>query len=101
MKPKIFIFCNSCEGDFHSIRALAEDGCFIAGHVCTNHGFIAQDMGLTGTKKHYIYSLHYPNGYELIYVENPKDHLGLKAAYETHKSWDDKDYKERMFQAFE
>tara|TARA_Y100000034_G_C6778075_1_gene347547 strand:- start:49 stop:438 length:390 start_codon:yes stop_codon:yes gene_type:complete len=85
-KPKIFIFCNSCSHEWHSASALSEDGHFLAGHVCSDHGFIPHDMGMTSDWKHDDYNKHYPDGWELEYVERSevKSHPGITAAYEKH-----------------
>lgn len=89
MKPKIFIFCNCCEGSFgcHDAAALSEDGHFLAGHSCSNHGFISHDMGITSDWKHEKYAAHYPQGYELVYVDiGVEEHAGISAAYAKHQA---------------
>lgn len=79
--PKIFIFCNSCAPEWHSAVALADDGTFLAGHVCSNHGFIQHDMGINSSWKRDLYEKHYPGGYELVWVPNPRqDNAALEAA---------------------
>jgi len=81
-KPKIFVWCNSCSHEWHSAAAMAEDGTSLAGHVCSSHGFIPHDMGIDedGWKRD-IYDRHYPDGYEVVWVEDAKTHDGLQAAY--------------------
>lgn len=84
-KPKIFVFCNSCSPGWHQATALSEDGHFLAGHVCSDHGFIPHDMGVeVGGWKRDEYAKHYPDGFEVVLVEDPRTHEGVKAAHEKH-----------------
>ncbi len=96
MKPKIFIFCNQCDPGWHIATALTEDGCFIAQHCCSDHGFIRHDMGMVGEWKHDNYNRHYPEGWELVYVEDGKNSPEIKAAHARHKAWGTEEYRERM-----
>jgi hypothetical protein len=68
-KPTIFVFCNSCARHWHTIVALAEDGAGLTGHLCSDHGFIGHDMGFVGDWKHDVYNEHYPDGWQLEFVE--------------------------------
>lgn len=80
---KIFVFCNSCSPGWHSAIALAEDGTALAGHICSAHGWIPHDMGLTSDWKHEVYKKHYPEGWGLVLVEpvdDPLKHPGAAAA---------------------
>jgi hypothetical protein len=85
-KPKIYVFCNGCAmPDWHEAMAIAEDGHVLAGHACSDHGFIAHDMGVTSKRKHDKYDAHYPEGWELVLVEgDPRDHAGLAQAFDAH-----------------
>jgi len=86
MKPKIYAFINNGEGtDMLSLAALAEDGHFLAYHMSSNDVWARLDMGLGTNNKHDLYHAHFPGGYILEWVEgNPKNHLGVMAAYEKH-----------------
>ena len=88
--PRIYVFCNSCEREWHVMAALSEDGHFLAGHVCSAHGFAAHDMGIDedGWKRD-VYTKHYPNGFVVEWVENAREHEGLNAAYTRHTSLSD------------
>ena len=85
-KPKIFVWCNRCEPEWHSASAMAEDGTALGGHICSSHSFIAHDMGINenGWKRD-IYAEHYPDGFEVVWVEDPKHHAGLDAAYKLNQ----------------
>ena len=80
--PIIFVWCNNCSPGWHGVQAMAEDGTGLAGHICSHHGFIPHDMGFDpdGWKRD-LYAAHYPNGYHLLFVEDPRNHPGLMAAY--------------------
>jgi len=71
-KPKIYLFCEPAQGwnpgDVYG-RALAEDGTGLDGHLSSNETFSKHDMGLTSIWKHEIYREHYPNGYELEWID--------------------------------
>lgn len=85
MKPKIYIFNNGGKPGWYHASALAEDGHFLASHICSDPGFIPHDMGITSNWKHEYYTKHYPNGWELELVTgNIKEHKGLMAAYDRH-----------------
>ncbi len=70
--PRIYVWCNSCSHQWHTMVALAEDGAGISGHVCSSHGFAGYDMGFNSEQKHERYDEHYPDGWELIWVEDFK-----------------------------
>jgi hypothetical protein len=80
-KPKIFVFVNTRyrNGDECPV-AFSEDGHAIAGHFCS-HGWARHDMGFDGSNwKHENYDKHYPDGWELEWVDDFDSHEGLKAA---------------------
>jgi hypothetical protein len=89
MKPKIYIFINGkyTSGDVVPI-AVSEDGDVLASHLCSSEGFVAYDMGITGTRKHDTYNSKYPDGWELEYVPCDKvdGHAGIEKAFELNKA---------------
>ncbi len=79
--PKIYVFINSGNGtDWIIGCAIAEDGHCLAGHCSSHYEWFKHDMGLTSNWKHDQYKAHYPDGYELVEVDNLKNHEGLAAA---------------------
>ena len=83
---KIFVFMNSGRGtDWIEGMALCEDGRYIAGHVSSSEGFFKHDMGLTSDWHHDDYKSACPDGYELVYVDDPRNHEGLMAAYKLNQ----------------
>lgn len=82
MKPKIYCFVNGGAGtDWQHVMAIAEDGHCLAQHVSSHEAWAKHDIGLTSEWKHDEYGEHYPDGYELEWVDNPRTHEGLEAAY--------------------
>jgi len=79
-KPKIYCFINGGSPGFYSVIALAEDGHFLAGHLSSEKGWAVYDIGIDSNRKHDKYQEHYPDGYELEWVDKPKKHDGLMAA---------------------
>lgn len=85
-KPKIFVFINAPVAEnWYAAVALTQDGEFIAHHVSSTIEWSKHDMGITSDWKHEKYDAHYPDGYELEWVDGDvREHAGVKAAYELH-----------------
>lgn len=78
----IYVWCNACAHQWHEFMAMAEDGTYLAGHICSDHGFAHHDMGVDADGwKRDIYDKHYPEGYTVELVEDPASHKGIAAAY--------------------
>lgn len=84
---KIFIFINSNRPGWVIPLALAEDGYCLANHCCSHECFVKHDMGIGSDWKHEIYKEHYPDGYELEYVEEKdiKTHPGIQTAFKLNQ----------------
>lgn len=63
------------------VYAMAEDGHCLASHFSSHKNWSKHDIGLTSDWQHEHYKKHYPNGYELEWVDHPRTHPGLLAAY--------------------
>lgn len=86
--PKIFVYCypgGVREGDVIGY-ALAEDGHCLASHLSSNKNFSKHDMGTTSDWKHDLYSKHYPDGFELEWVNDPDNHDGVSEAYKLNQT---------------
>lgn len=90
--PKIFIFVSGVMKDSYGCEhdvlgtAIAEDGTALASHLSSSIGFLKHDMGYKGSDwKHDLYKAHYPDGYELEWVDDPEKHEGLQKAFENNK----------------
>jgi len=86
-KPKIYLaaFSDYFAGPGYSGYALAEDGTGVCGHFSSSIDFAKHDLGLTSNWKHEHYIKHYPEGYELEWVDDPDNHEGWKKAMELNK----------------
>lgn len=81
-KPKIYLFVNGERGtDWQHSIAVAEDGHCLAGHISSDEWFAKHDIGLTSDWHHDSYREHYPDGYEVEWVDDPRTHEGLLAAF--------------------
>ena len=83
-KPKIYGFVNGGSPGLYHVEALSEDGRFLAGHICSHPAYGPHDIGVTSDWKHDTYAKHYPGGFEVVWVDDPKTHEGLNAAYARH-----------------
>lgn len=84
--PKIYLFCYPYdEHDFAGL-AIAEDGTLLAGHLSSSVDFSKHDMGFTSNWKHEEYKVHYPEGFELEWVDDPNNHEGLASANKLRKA---------------
>lgn len=85
--PKIFITAEETGPEWWYGIAVAEDGTVLAGHISSSKGFAIHDMGINSEWKHNKYKEHYPDGYELewIDIENIDSHEGWKTALERNK----------------
>lgn len=86
--PKIYLYTRRAVGWASNDvigYALAEDGHVLASHLSSGVGFAKHDLGLTSTWKHEYYNKHYPDGYELEWVDDPSDHAGVRAALSLNK----------------
>jgi hypothetical protein len=60
--------------------AMCEDGAVLAEHLSSGVGFARHDMGIEGEWQHEKYRAHCPDGFELVWVDDPKTHEGWQAA---------------------
>jgi hypothetical protein len=95
-RPRIYCFINGGKGtDWVRAMAVAEDGTCLAQHVSSNDDFAVLDSGFAeapdasitpmawgpNLAKRERFAEHYPDGYDLEWVDDPANHPGLKAAY--------------------
>jgi hypothetical protein len=83
---KIYLACfhfenqYSCQLDDVMGYALAEDGHGLCSHFSSHEAWSKHDLGLNSDWKHEIYEKKYPEGYELIWIDDPDhDERWLKA----------------------
>lgn len=70
---KIFCFINGESSIGVFPLALAEDGTCLANHCSSNECWAMHDIGINSDWKHDKYKEHYPEGYELIWLEKKED----------------------------
>lgn len=83
-EPKIFCFVNSNQTGLLLVDALAENGAFLAQHASSSKDWAKHDIGINSDWKHDLYRAHYPEGFQLVWVDDPKTHPELQAAYQKH-----------------
>jgi hypothetical protein len=72
-KPTIYLTCvpgGLCPDDVTGV-ALAADGAGLCAHISSTPEYLRHDMGLTSTWHHDTYRQHYPDGFELIWIDDP------------------------------
>jgi hypothetical protein len=85
--PIIYGFNNGGSPGWFSAVAIAEDGTYLGGHVCSSEAYMPHDLGiLEGTRldRHEKdYSKHYPDGYRMEFVPSSeiKTHEKLNEAF--------------------
>lgn len=84
---KIYCFNNGGMPGLYSILAMCEDGHVLAEHASSNDFYGKHDIGITSNWKHDRYKAHCPDGYELEWVDKPKKHDGLMAAYRLNQEY--------------
>ena len=77
---------SSVGGDVIAI-ALAEDGRGLGSHYCSSPGFAMHDIGFDAWaagiehRRHKGFTEHYPDGWEMEWVDDWTTHPGVQAAY--------------------
>lgn len=86
MKKKIYCFINSGKGtEWNHVIALCEDGHCLAGHLSSCEGWAKHDIGINSDWKHENYKEHCPEGYDLIWVDDPEESNEIAAAYKLNQ----------------
>ena len=83
---KIFCFNNGGSNECYHAMAMADDGHVLAQHICSDPSFMPHDLGITSDWKHESYNEHFgEDKWELEWVDDPKKHEGLQAAYKLNQ----------------
>ena len=98
MKPKIYLYCVALGTGSGNVRgssfggdvlgyALAENGYCLASHLSSSVEFSRHDMGYESNWKHDLYDRYYPDGYELVWIDESDldNHEGWKKAFELNR----------------
>lgn len=92
-KGKIYCFINGGSYGWFDVQALSEEGHFITGHISSTVDFAKHDIGLTSNWKHELYEKYYPDGYGLLWVDDPENNEELNEAYRKHCAFTKEEYK--------
>lgn len=89
--PKIYLFCVCSGRGWFNGYALAEDGHVLNCHLSSSARFSKGDMGLYDddwSGKRNNYAAHYPDGYELEWIDEDKleSHEGFQVAFAKNKA---------------
>jgi len=76
----IYYFCNSCSPGWHHGMAIDEEGACVAEHICSHHAYLEHDL-IRRSDRVEAYDKAYPDGWVAEFVESPREHAGLMAAY--------------------
>lgn len=94
-RPRIYCFIDGRVGTSVRAMAMAEDGTALVEHLSSDEEFAVLDSGFAeapnvtplpcawapNLAKRERFAEHYPDGYELEWVDDPRTHEGLQAAY--------------------
>jgi hypothetical protein len=69
----------------YSGYALCEDGHGICGHASSSIEWAKHDLGLTSDWKHVLYAKYCPEGYELVWVDDPDNSDEWRAAVKLNR----------------
>lgn len=87
-RTKLFAFINGQpeDGAGHCGTILSDRGEFLLEHVVDEPEDAPAALGIGSDCHHDIYSEYAPEGWELVWVEQPLDHADVQAAYALHKA---------------
>ena len=94
--PKIYGFVNGGSSGWYSVEALTEDGVFLAGHCCSHPAYGPHDIGVTSDWHHESYRKYYPDGFEVVWIEDAKTDERLKAAHAKHLAMTKEEYAAKV-----
>lgn len=84
---KIFCFINGGNGvDWNEVIALCEDGHHLARHISFSKSFAIHDIGINSDCKHDNYKAHCPDGYKLVWIDDPANDEELASAYQKNQA---------------
>lgn len=83
---KIYCFVNGGRNtEFQHVIALCEDGHCLAAHLSSHEHWAKHDIGINSDWKHDKYKEHCPEGYELIWIDNPETSEEISEAYKLNQ----------------
>lgn len=74
-KSRILCFCLPSGRDVIAYAVTeAEPGDVVESHYSSNVDFAKYDIGIHSERKHDTYRREFPNGYELVWIDDPLNH---------------------------
>lgn len=86
---KIYCWINSGKGStFQCVCAMDENGSDAGSHLSSSEEWAKHDIGYSNPKhyRHEYYKKTYPEGYELIWCDDARNHEGLMEAYKKNQT---------------
>ena len=80
---KIYCFATG-NTPFKFVRAISEEGHCIAMRTSVNTEWAKNHIGYTSKRCHNRYQSYYPNGYELVWVDDPDNNQEFSIAYDQY-----------------
>lgn len=93
IEGKPFVFCfiigewgsdRAGRGDVSAV-ALAEDGIQLQAWTSSNREWAMHDLGVSSGRNHDVYRKHYPEGFNVVWIEDTKRDLRVVAAFERRR----------------
>ena len=81
---KIFCFINGGSSGWYEVVAISENGYHLAGHISSCKSWAKHDIGIGSDWKHDKYKKHYPDGYELVWIDEPENSKELDLAFQKY-----------------
>jgi hypothetical protein len=84
---KIFIYALKHGPEYYD-HALTDDGLIVACHISKSIELAKADMGIGTEAQHDLYREHFPNGYELVWIDSKDldNHTEFQEAFAKHES---------------
>ena len=82
---KIYCFIDDESTGLLHVVAVSAEGTAMCGHLSSSVGFAKHDIGITSEWKHDIYKEVYPDGYELVWVDEPYTSKEVKDALQKNR----------------
>lgn len=76
--------------------AISEDGEVLAEHCSSSEGWAKKDIGIGSSFKHDIYKKKYPDGYLLVWLDDPDTEPGFLKAIELNAKLAESEAKETL-----
>lgn len=96
--PKVFVFPNGVQKKTGNLYfdTLSEDGVFLSQEVYATKEAAYAALGVTTEERHDHYRRYYPDGFEVVVVEDPAMHEGFQKAMALHRDMPVEEYAAKV-----